>query len=70
MTGKSNAPDVDKGWAWVVLFAVYSAVIIISTSTFMGGVLYVVLLEEYDGDKAVSTLIGSLNTGLLCLLGR
>ena len=62
--------DIDRGWAWLVLIAVYLGIIILSTTMFMGGVLYVALLEHYNADEAKTSLVGALNGGLLCLLGE
>ena len=62
--------DIDTGWAWFVLLAVYLGIIILSTTMFMGGVLYVALLEHFDADEAKTSLVGALNGGFLCLLGE
>ena len=67
---KKQDSDIDRGWAWFVLVAVYLGIIILSTTMFMGGVLYVALLEQYKADKAKTSLVGALNGGLLCLLGE
>ena len=67
---KKQDIDIDRGWAWFVLVAVYIGIIIMSTTMFMGGVLYVALLEQYNADKAKTSLVGALNGGLLCLLGE
>lgn len=66
---KKSAPDIDSGWAWLVLGVVYLGIIIISTSLYMSGVLYVALLEQFDAGEAKTSLVGAVNTGLLCLLG-
>lgn len=67
---KKSAPDIDSGWAWLVLGVVYLGIIIISTSLYMSGVLYVALLEQFDAGEAKTSLVGAVNTGLLCLLGN
>ena len=66
---KKPGNDIDRGWAWLVLVAVYLGIITLSTTFFFGGVLYVALLEKYNADKAKTSLVGALNGGLLCLLG-
>ena len=63
-------PNIDGGWAWFVLIAVYLGIVILSTTMFMGGVLYVAMLEQYDANEAKTSLVGALNGGLLCLLGK
>ncbi|KAH3704326.1 hypothetical protein DPMN_079382 [Dreissena polymorpha] len=65
-----RANDVDKGWAWLVLVAVYSGIFLLSTSIFMCGVIYFALLTHYGENAAKTSVIGSLNSGLLSLLGR
>lgn len=67
---KKSAPDIDSGWAWLVLGVVYLGIIIISTSLYMSGVLYVALLEHFNAGEAKTSLVGAVNTGLLCLLGN
>lgn len=64
-----STADVDTGWAWLVLVAVYTGRIILSTSLFMSGIFYVALLEYYHSDVTKTSIIGSLNSGLLCLCG-
>ncbi|KAH3807836.1 hypothetical protein DPMN_136184 [Dreissena polymorpha] len=64
-----RANDVDKGWAWLVLVAVYSGIFLLSTSIFMCGVIYFALLTYYGENAAKTSVIGSLNSGLLSLLG-
>ena len=62
--------DIDGGWAWFVLIAVYLGIVILYTATFMSGVLYVAMLEQFDANEAKTSLVGALNGGLLCLLGK
>ena len=66
---KKGDPDIDRDWAWLVLIVVYLGIIIISTSLYMTGVLYVALLDQFGEDEAKTSLVGALNSGLLCLLG-
>ncbi|KAH3807833.1 hypothetical protein DPMN_136181 [Dreissena polymorpha] len=64
------ANDVDKGWAWLLLVAVYSGIFFLSTPIFMCGVIYFALLTYYGENAAKTSVIESLNSGLLSLLGR
>lgn len=68
MAGTGN--DVDRGWAWPVLIAVYSGILILSTSLYTAGVLYVALLDYFHEDAAKTAVIGALNSGFLCLMGK
>ncbi|XP_053402336.1 monocarboxylate transporter 9-like isoform X2 [Mercenaria mercenaria] len=61
--------DVDRGQAWVVLVAVYSLVIFHCTTLYMNG-LYLAVLAEHNHDGLTKiSMIGALNSALLCLLG-
>ena len=60
--------DIDRGWAWVAAMSVYLTMIINCTTLYMGGVIYIALLEKYNEGKAKTSLVGALNSGLLCVL--
>ena len=60
--------DIDRGWAWVAATAAYLTMIINCITLFMGGVLYIDLLETFKEGKAKTSLVSALNSGLLCLL--
>lgn len=59
--------DVDGGRAWVVLIATYTAVIVLCTILYMNGLYLSVLVEYYQEDLAKTSMIGALNSSLLCL---
>ncbi|KAL4220055.1 hypothetical protein ACF0H5_020466 [Mactra antiquata] len=61
--------DIDKRWAWMVAMAVFLGKLTLSTSLYMSGVIYIALLEYYSDDDAKTSLIGSLNSGIMCLIG-
>ena len=65
-----KASDVDRGWAWLVLVSVYTGAIIIYTTAYLGGVMYVALLQHFDAGETKTSLVGALNHGLLNLLGN
>ncbi|XP_053404493.1 monocarboxylate transporter 9-like isoform X2 [Mercenaria mercenaria] len=69
MSVKKKRRDVDRGWAWIVLIAVYCGKIILSTQLYMAGVFYVAIVDYYHGDVAITSMIGSLSSGLMCLCG-
>ncbi|KAL4220054.1 hypothetical protein ACF0H5_020465 [Mactra antiquata] len=64
-----GAGDVDHGWAWTVAVAVFVGRLVLSTSLYMSGVFYISLLDQYNEDEAKTSIIGSLNSGLLGLFG-
>ncbi|XP_060589457.1 monocarboxylate transporter 2-like isoform X2 [Ruditapes philippinarum] len=61
--------DVDKGRAWIILMAVYSLVIFLSTTLYMNGLYLAVLVDLYHEDLTKTSMIGALNSALLNLMG-
>ncbi|WAR28134.1 MOT10-like protein [Mya arenaria] len=62
-------PDIDRGWAWVVMAAVYMGMMIYCITLYMNGVLYLALLDKYGGTDVKASLVGAFAGGLLCFLG-
>ena len=60
--------DIDRGWAWVAATSAYLTFIINCITLYMGGVLYIALLETFGEGKAKTSLVSAINSGLLCLL--
>ena len=60
--------DIDTGWAWVAALSVYLTMVINCTALYMAGVIYIALLDKYKEGKAKTSLVGALNSGLLCVL--
>lgn len=61
--------DLDQGWAWMVLFAATSTVIITGMFIYCAGVLHIALLQKFEEDNAYTSLIGSIYTSMLSLGG-
>ncbi|KAL4230168.1 hypothetical protein ACF0H5_010553 [Mactra antiquata] len=59
-------PDIDRGWAWVVMTATYLGMIVYCTTLYMGGVFYIALLDRYKEGEAKTSLVGAISSGLLC----
>ena len=62
--------DIDRGWAWVVAIAAYLITVINCIALYMAGVFYIALLERYKEGTAKTSLVGAINSGILCLLCR
>ena len=62
--------DIDRGWAWVAAVAAYLTMIIKCLTLYMGGLLYIALLETFNDGKAKTSLVSAINSGLLCFLGK
>ena len=60
--------DIDRGWAWVAATAAYLTMTFNCITLYMGGVLYIALLDTFDEGKAKTSLVSAINSGLLCLL--
>ncbi|XP_064605772.1 monocarboxylate transporter 14-like [Liolophura sinensis] len=61
--------DVDKGWAWVALFAGFVTMVFVGGCVSAVGFIHIYLMEAM-GESAVKTAwIGSLCSGLLSLFG-
>ncbi|KAH3809527.1 hypothetical protein DPMN_137900 [Dreissena polymorpha] len=65
----TNRRDIDSGWAWVVLVAVYLGMVIYCFLLYMSGILYIALLDRYGESETKTSLVGAISTGLLCFLG-
>ena len=48
-------PDVDQGWAFVVLLASFLCMFLVATITYATGVLPIALLERFHSDAAFVT---------------
>jgi hypothetical protein len=62
--------DLDQGWAWVIMIAAALAGLLNGILIYTAVVMHVALLERYEQDNAYSSLIGSLFTSLLSLVGN
>ena len=61
--------DIDRGWAWLVLVGVSCGVVIYCSTMYMGGIIYVALLETFREGYTKTSLVGSVNIGLMCFSG-
>ena len=62
-----EAPD--GGWGWVVVCGTFLIHLIMDGMLYSFGVFYVEFLDHFQSDKGVTSLIGSLMTGMLCFTG-
>lgn len=70
MSAIQSPNDIDGGWAWLVLFCVSCGVVIYCTTMYMGGVIYVALLETFREGYTKTSLVGSVNIGMMCFAGK
>lgn len=62
-------PDIDRGWAWVVMITTHLGMLSYCTVLYMAGILYIELLEKFQEGEAKTSLVGAISTGLLCFAG-
>ena len=65
-----HAADIDRKRAWVTLAAAYLGNSIFSAIYYTSGVIYVELISNFKDDIIKTSLVGTLNTGLHCILGK
>ncbi|KAK7090707.1 monocarboxylate transporter 9-like [Littorina saxatilis] len=65
----SRTRDKDGGWAWVILFACATCVMLTSGLAVLAGMFQKVFLEEFGGDVVMTSWITSLYASLMQLAG-
>nr|KAG5697679.1 hypothetical protein BaRGS_000564 [Batillaria attramentaria] len=64
-----QAPDVDRGWAWVVLVSAFLGMTIFGTFTFSIGIFQAEVLQAVDPDVQKVSWIGATHLSVLCVTG-
>ncbi|KAK8386316.1 hypothetical protein O3P69_010767 [Scylla paramamosain] len=62
-------PDVDRGWAWVILIAMFGVFVITSGLLSTTGMFYVQMLGEYGHSRSYTAWMGSLINAFFMLGG-
>lgn len=62
-------PDVDGGWAWAILIAMFGVFVITSGLLSTTGMFYVQMLEEYGHSRSYTAWMGSLINAFFMLGG-
>ncbi|XP_045188745.1 monocarboxylate transporter 4-like [Mercenaria mercenaria] len=66
--GKNDEPefsDLDTGWAWVVLFTSFGTFCLMGATQFASGIVHMILLERYQANESLTSLVGALHTSLI-----
>lgn len=63
-----HQPSVDKGWAWVILAAVFTERLLAST-VYLSGIYNVVFLEEFGMSKSLTAWCGAVHISMMSLTG-
>ncbi|MBN3296708.1 MOT14 protein, partial [Amia calva] len=62
-------PDIDGGWAWMIVMASFITHVLIMGSHMALGVLYVEWLEEFKESRGLTAWVGSLTIGITLIVG-
>ncbi|XP_038671858.1 monocarboxylate transporter 14-like isoform X2 [Scyliorhinus canicula] len=62
-------PNIDRGWAWMVVLASFIMHVLVMGSQMALGILYVEWLEEFNQSRALTAWIGSLTMGISLIVG-
>ncbi|XP_070609441.1 monocarboxylate transporter 14 isoform X1 [Erythrolamprus reginae] len=65
---KSN-PDIDRGWAWMIVFSSFLVHILIMGSQMALGILNMEWLEEFNQSRGLTAWVSSLNMGITLIVG-
>ena len=64
-----NLPDLDRGWAWVVLVASFVAHMFIGASMYAVGIIHIALLGRYRQDISKTAWVGALHSAIIAAGG-
>lgn len=67
-TEHTVAPD--GGWGWIVCCACFMSHVLTDGIFYSFGVMYVELLDYFNGSKGETAIIASLSTGVCFLVGK
>lgn len=62
-------PDIDKGYAWIVLFAVFMNHVIVDGLLFSFGIFKIEFDEYFQKGSAQTTLVGSISSAVCLITG-
>lgn len=65
----SDFPDLDKGWAWVVLVASFGSFMLLGGTMYAVGIIHIALLERYGEDVSKTAWAGALHSALMSVGG-
>ncbi|XP_059151984.1 uncharacterized protein LOC131938104 [Physella acuta] len=69
LTKFQEIPDLDQGWAWVVLAAAFWASTLLGATVYAAGVLMSAIMEEINPDLTKVAWVGSVNVFVMYLTG-
>lgn len=62
-------PDIDGGWAWMIVLASFLVHILIMGSQMALGVLNMEWLEEFSQSRGLTAWVSSLSMGITLIVG-
>ena len=63
-------PNIDGGWAWLVMVASFLLIFIVDGISFSFGVFLDVLIKEFGQDKSTTSLVRSVLSGVYLGAGK
>lgn len=66
----NSNPDIDRGWAWMIVFSSFLVHILIMGSQMALGILNMEWLEEFSQSRGLTAWVSSLNMGITLIVGR
>ncbi|KAL8187810.1 UNVERIFIED_CONTAM: hypothetical protein K2H54_056328 [Gekko kuhli] len=63
-------PDIDGGWAWMIVFSSFLVHVLIMGSQMALGVLNMEWLEEFSQSRGLTAWVSSLSMGITLIVGK
>ena len=70
MTAAQKHPDIDGGWAWVIIVSSFMCLFLTCGALYSVGIFNVIFLDNFHESTATTSLVGSLLIGLIALMGK
>ena len=70
MSTNSRWDRLDGPRSWLVALGCFMAHVMVNGLAFTVGIYYVIFLDEFRGSTGATSLVGSLNFGMLCMTGE
>lgn len=67
---KGRRQDVDGGYAWVVMIASTLSLVLNGCLLYGAGIMHVAFLSHYNESDAYTSLVGSVFSSILQLIGE
>lgn len=69
-TQRLPSPDLDRGWAWMVVFISWIGHLLVYGPSWSSGILYIEFLEEFEELPSVTAWIGTISAACTLFGGK